>query len=61
MTSLADRVARDEDEYLQLCRRFNVPAQFKAGRPDTYSVQAEQLRQKDWCERQRRECHAHQA
>ncbi len=54
MTSLADRVARDEDEYLRLCKRYQVAVQYRSGRPDVYGVQAEQLRQQDWSEQQKR-------
>lgn len=57
MTSLADRIARDEQDYLRLCRHYKEPAQMKSGRPDVYGPHAQQLLQREWGELQKESGH----
>ena len=54
MTSLADRIARDEQDYLRLCRHYQEPVQMQSGRPDIYGPHAQQLLQREFSEQQRR-------
>lgn len=54
MTSLADRIASDEHDYLRLCRHYKEPVQMQSGRPDVYGIHAQQLLQREFNEQQKR-------
>lgn len=54
MTSLADRIASDEHDYLRLCRHYKEPVQTQSGRPDVYGIHAQQLLQREFNEQQKR-------
>lgn len=57
MTSLADRIARDEQDYLRLCQHYKEPVRMLSGRPDVYGQHAQQLLQREWCEQQKETGH----
>lgn len=45
MSSLAQEIHYDEQEYIRLCRKYNEPVQYNHG-PDCYGEHAKKLKQK---------------